>query len=185
MRRAFLFVLLGALVIALPVYAETNKSGGETGKSGEIGLDLGRTNFDSNVSNESGTGLAIRGGYNFTDLFEVEGQYSDTSADDQGTDITMNTLMVNAVFNFHPRENIVPYALGGIGQASMEVKDPTFGNFDDDASAYQLAVGSRFLFGAARKAGLRVELCSLSEKTFNDTSRHTSLTAGFTWRLGQ
>ncbi len=175
MRRALVCVLLGASAAALPAYA---------GMGGEIGVDVGRTEFDSNVTSESGTGLAIRGGYNFSKLFEVEGQYLDTSASEQGSDVTLNTLMVNAVFNFHPRENIVPYFLGGVGQANLEVDTP-FGSVDDDAMAYQVAVGSRFLFGTSRKAGLRVELSSLSEKTFDETSRHTSLTAGFTWRLGR
>lgn len=144
----------------------------------------GRSEFDSNVTDESGTGLAVRGGYNFSKLFEVEGQYLDTPASEQGMDVTLDTLMVNAVFNFHPRENIIPYCLGGIGQASLEVDTP-LGSVNDDAMAYQVAVGSRFLFGASRKAGLRVELSSLSEKTLDETSRHTSLTAGFTWRLGR
>ena len=171
--KGLVYVVLAVLVTAVPAYA------GFGMRSGEIGMDLGQTSFDSSVTNESGTDYALRGGYNFSKLLEVEGQYADSSANDVSGDVSLNTYMVNAVFNFHPTQAIVPYCLGGIGQASMKV-----GTLDDNASAYQLALGSRFMFGGTKRAGLRVELSSLSEKTFNDTQRHSSLNVGFTWRLG-
>jgi opacity protein-like surface antigen len=175
MKKVVLTILaVAALVAVMPA-----KAG-----SGEIGADFGRTNFDSSITSESGTEYAVRGGWHFTKLFELEGQYGDSSAsDDVIGDITMNSMMVNAVFNFHPTNWAVPYCLGGVGQAKLAVDTP-FGNVDDTGSAYQFAVGSRFLFGATKKAGLRVELSSMSEDSFDETSTHTNFNVGFTWQLG-
>ena len=174
MRKVGLMLFVVALVALMPA-----KAG-----SGELGADFGRTNFDSDVTSESGTEYAVRGGWNFSKLFELEGQYGDSSASDDAIgDITMNALMVNAVFNFHPTDRIVPYCLGGIGQAKLAVDTP-FGSVDDTGNAYQLAVGSRFMFGATKRAGLRVELSSMSEDSFDQTSTHTNFNVGFTWQLG-
>lgn len=177
MRKAFLFVVLAALVVSLPARAAAGQ------RSGEIGADVGYTDFDSDVTTESGTDFALRGGYNFTKLFEIEGQLAQSSASDSGADISMNTMMVNAVFNFHAKDTIIPYVLGGLGQANLEFDTP-LGNVDDSAGAYQLAFGTRFFFGESQRAGLRVELSTLSEKTFDETSRHSGLNVGFTWKLG-
>jgi len=173
MRKVALMLVLVALVFALPA-----KAG-----SGEIGADFGHTSFDSDVSSESGTQYGLRGGWHFTKLFELEGQWQDASASDDFADVSLNTMMVNAVFNFHPTDRIVPYCLGGIGQAKLEFDTP-FGSVDDSGNAYQIAVGSRFLFGQAKKAGLRVELSSVSEDSFEETTTSTNLNVGFTWQLG-
>jgi opacity protein-like surface antigen len=173
MRKAIWTLIVAAVVVVFPAHAG----------SGEIGAGMGYTDFDSDVTSESGTDFGIRGGWHFTKLFELEGQYSDASASDDFADVSMNTLMVNAVFNFHPTDSIVPYCLGGIGQSKLEFDTP-FGGADDTGSAYQLAVGSRFLFGATKKAGLRVELSSMTEDSFDESSTHTNVNVGFTWQLG-
>jgi opacity protein-like surface antigen len=176
MKKVLALGLFSALALALPAKAQV-----DPGK-GEIGGGVGYTSFDSNKSDESGTELAVRGGYNFTKLFELEGQLADTSASVQGADLSMNTYMVNAVFNFHPVDHIVPYALGGVGHADLSVDTP-FGSVSDGSNALQLAVGSRFFFGAKKNAGVRVELASLREETFDESSIHTDLNVGFTWRF--
>ena len=182
MKNVLVLGLFSACVLALPASAQV-----DPGK-GEIGAGVGYTSFDSNKSisntNEAGTALGVRGGYSFTKLFELEGQFADTSASDSGVDLTMNTYMVNAVFNFHPKATIVPYVLGGLGRADLSFDTPS-GSFSDGSNAVQVAVGSRFFFGAKRKAGLRVELASLSEKTFDENSIHNDLNVGFTWRFGR
>jgi opacity protein-like surface antigen len=178
MRKALTFGLFSALILALPARAEVGFG------NAEVGAGVGYTSFDSNKTNESGTALAVRGGYNFTKLFELEGQISDTSASDSGVDIAMNAYMVNAVFNFHPKESIEPYVLGGVGYASLSADDG-FGSVSDSSNAFQLAVGSRFFFGAKMQAGLRVELASLAEDTFNESSIHNDLNVGFIWRFGR
>jgi opacity protein-like surface antigen len=182
MRKVLALGLFSAVVLALPASAQVDQG------KGEIGAGVGYTSFDSNKSvsntNESGTALGVRGGYNFTKLFELEGQIADTSASDSGVDLKMNTYMVNAVFNFHPTASIEPYVLGGLGHAGLSVDTPT-GSVSDGSNAIQVAVGSRFFFGAKKSAGLRVELSSLSEKTFDESSIHNDLNVGFTWRFGR
>jgi opacity protein-like surface antigen len=173
MRKAMWILAVVALVAVIPANAG----------SGEIGVDLGHTDFDSNVTDESGTEYAVRGGWHFTKLFEVEGQYGDSSADAATGDVSLSRLMVNAVFNFHPTPSIQPYCLGGIGQARMEFDSP-LGSVDDSGNAYQLALGSRFLFGAEKRAGVRVEVSTVSEESFDETSRHMNLNVGFTWQIG-
>jgi opacity protein-like surface antigen len=180
MKNVLVLGLFSALVVALPASAQVDQG------KGEIGAGVGYTSFDSNKSisntNESGTALGIRGGYNFTKLFELEGQFADTSASDSGVDLTMNTYMVNAVFNFHPKDSIEPYVLGGLGHANLSVDSPS-GSVSDGSNAFQVAVGSRFFFGAKKNAGLRIELASLNEKTFDESSTHNDLNVGFIWRF--
>src|SRR5580765_6371933 len=110
MRKALTFGLFSALVLALPA-----KAGADFGNA-EIGAGVGYTSIDSNKSvsssGDSGTAIGVRGGYNFTKLFELEGQIADTTSSDSGVDLGMNTYMVNAVFNFHPNNAIEPYVLG-------------------------------------------------------------------------
>jgi opacity protein-like surface antigen len=182
MKKALTFGLFSALVLALPARAEVGYG------NAEIAAGVGYTSFDSNKSvsntNQSGTALAVRGGYNFTKLFELEGQIADTSASDSGVDLSMDTYMVNAVFNFHPKQSIEPYVLGGLGYASLSA-DSGFGSVSDNSNAFQAAVGSRFFFGAKMQAGLRVELACLSEKTFDESSIHNDLNVSFVWRFGR
>ena len=182
MKKAVAFGLFGALVLALPASAEVGQG------TAEVGAGVGYTSMDSNKSvsntNDSGTAIGVRGGYNFTKLFELEGQVSDTSASDSGVDIGLNTYMVNAVFNFHPKDSIEPYVLGGVGYASLSA-DSALGSVSDSSNAFQVAVGSRFFFGAKKQAGVRVELASLNEKTFNESSIHNDVNVGFIWMFGR
>ena len=186
MKKVLSFGLFSALVLALPASAEVGQSVGES--KGEIGAGVGYTSFDSNKSvngsSDTGTALGVRGGYNFTHLFELEGQFADTTASDQGVDLSMDTYMVNAVFNFHPTDAIEPYVLGGLGYANFSADTP-FGSVSDSSNALQLAVGSRFYFGQKKQAGIRVELVTLNEKTFDENSTHNDVNVGFTWRFGR
>ena len=181
MRKTLAFGLFSALVLALPASAEVESKG-------ELGAGLGYTSIDSNKSisgsGDTGTAIGVRGGYNFTKLFELEGAIADTTSSDQGVDIGMNTYMVNAVFNFHPNDAIVPYVLGGLGHTSLSVDTP-FGSVSDSSPSYQIAGGSRFFFGAKKQAGLRVEIASLMENTFDESSTHMDVNVGFVWRFGQ
>jgi len=182
MKKVLSLGLFSALVLALPASAEVGQS------KGEIGAGVGYTSLDSNKSvngsSQSGTALGLRGGYNFTHLFELEGQFADTSASESGVDLSMDKYMVNAVFNFHPNDAIEPYVLGGLGYANFSADTP-IGSVSDGSDAYQLAVGSRFYFGQKRQAGLRVEIATLNEKSFDESSTHNDLNVGFTWRFGR
>ena len=183
MRRYVIPVIALALALCNPVLASVGKN------SGEVGLGFGITEFDSNTFNEAGIGYGIRGGYHINKLFEVEGQLSQTSATDKDPvlgdlELTATSMFVNGVFNFHPRPTIVPYALVGLGNTSVEYKDTT-GSVDDNSTALQIGGGSRFFFGQEKKVALRVEVALINESTFDQDSTHTNIVGGLTWNLGK
>ena len=150
----------------------------------ELGIDIGQTAYDSSVMDETGTTFALRGGHFLTPMFEVEGQYINSSEEASGIDTTMQLLMVNGLFNFHPREDIVPYLLVGLGRASLDV-DVAGLSFEDDSMAYQFGGGSRFYFGESKRAAFRFDLTFVSADNFNQSATHTNVTGGFTWKLGR
>lgn len=148
---------------------------------GEMGFDLGATQFDDNVEDDTGFRAGWRFGQCLSDAFELEGQVLATGLSIDGDDVILTAGFLNAVVNFHPAETIVPYLLLGGGYASTEVD---FGDVSvsDESFAAQGAIGSRFFFGPSG-LGLRVEAAALSERTFDESSLHWSLTAGLTWRF--
>jgi len=148
----------------------------------EVGFGLGVTEFDSELTDDSGSYLDVRGGYFLTDRFQLEGQASDASSDEDFVDISITTLFANAVFNFRSGQEVVPYVLVGAGSTTLEVEG--FGTAEDDASAVQVAAGSRFFVGSRKKMAIRVELNAISEDTFDERSTHFNLAVGLTWRIG-
>jgi opacity protein-like surface antigen len=173
-----LFVVLLALLLAAPAGAGIGRG------NGEIGFDMGATWFDSNTADDTGFRFVIRGGYHFTNLFQLEGQSAASAVDQDRVDVMLSTLMVNTLFNFHPSPHVVPYFYAGIGMATVDVDTP-LGDDDDSGFAYQLGGGSRFFFGKSKRAAVRVDLSALGEDTWEESSIHWNLTVGFAWRLGQ
>lgn len=152
----------------------------------EIGFDIGAIRFDDAIANNSDdeeVRQGIRFGWLATDAFEVEVQASRANA---VLESTLDTVLVNGVFNFYPSgtPNVVPYLLVGVGGARLE----TGGLFTEDVAEegldYQAAIGSRIYFGGSRMA-LRLELGTLFDDTLDETGQHTSLSAGLTWRIGR
>jgi hypothetical protein len=56
---------------------------------------------------------------------------------------------------------------------------------DDSSTAYQFGGGSRFFFGKEKKMAARVEVSWINEDTFDESSTHTNIVGGLTWRLGR
>ena len=156
--------------------------------NGEVGFDYGSTDYDSDTGLDSSDSLSVRGGYFMTNLFQVEGQYmtADATTEDFGTDVDASTdiLMVNGVFNFHPKKEITPYVLVGMGRADVSVESTGF-SADDSGMAYQIGAGSRFFFGKNKRAAFRVDLSRISQDTFDEDTTNTTFAGGFTWRLGR
>lgn len=182
-----LLVLLSCLLAILVTPAAAGIGQG----NGEIGFGFGFMDFDSNFSAETGGRFSIRGGYHFTNLFQLEGQILSANVTDferpgysfQNT--SMGAFLVNGVFNFGSAEVTVPYVLGGVGRVGvLDVKSDEGVGFDEDGPAFQVAGGVRLFFGKSKRAAVRLELSLLRENTFDESSTHTSLTVGFTWRLG-
>ncbi len=148
----------------------------------EVGVDFGLVNVD-----ESGPVLGMRGGYHFTDLFQLEGQISMFSFDDEELGIEFDgdvrTIMVNGVFNFHPRPNIVPYALIGIGTTDVEIDILGF-KFDESDTTIRYGGGARFFLGQNKKVAIRAEVSRMSVDTFDDESTQTMVLGSLTWKLG-
>src|SRR5207249_7163043 len=118
-------------------------------------------------------------------LFELEGQLGGlaTRIDVIDEDIGLSTAFVNGVFNFHSKSgNVVPYVLGGAGQAKLEFKVGGFSNSDNGAASH-LAGGCRLFFGKNKRVAIRLEADFIREKTFDTTSNHKRGVVGFTWRL--
>jgi Outer membrane protein beta-barrel domain len=183
-KHPLLTSLLLALLLTTPALAGIGKG------NGEIGFDFGVTDFGSNLTDKTGARLVFRGGYHFTDLFELEGEIGCASATESSggfdTNLALCAQMVNGVLNFHLYDgNLVVYLLGGLGSATLVIDPDFFASVDDSSSAYQIAVGGRFFFGEKRKSAFRAELSRLHEETFDIGRDHTSLVAGFTWRLGR
>jgi opacity protein-like surface antigen len=154
----------------------------------EVGFGLGGTTLDSELSDDSGFRGEIRGGYFFTDLFELEAQ---VQRSDAYFDSTIDTATLNAVFNFNSNSagRAVPYVLIGAGAAKLDDFDWDFlPGEDDDADggeglAYQAALGTRLFFRENGTVAARLEVSSFWEDTLDETHRHTSYTAGLVWRI--
>lgn len=179
-------ILCGAFV-ALFVFSVPALAGIDKG-NGEIGIDYGNTDYDSDTGLDSSDTLSLRGGYFMTRLFQVEGQYisADAKTDVLGTDLKASTdiMMVNGVFNFHPNNEITPYVLVGMGRADVAVDMPG-ASTDDSGMAYQIAAGSRFFFGKSKRAAFRVDLSRVTQDTFDESTTNTTFAGGFAWRLGR
>ena len=172
-------------ILAFPVEAGIGQG------NGEIGFGFGWMDFDSNINSETGGRFSIRGGYHFTNLFQLEGQILSANVTDfqrpgvsfQNT--SMGAFLVNGVFNFGSSQVVVPYALAGVGRvAVLDLATTSGAGFDEDSPAFQVAGGVRLFFGKSKRAAVRLELSLLRENTFDVSSTHTSMTVGFTWRLG-
>jgi hypothetical protein len=156
----------------------------------EVGFGLGGTKLDSDLSDDSGTRGEIRGGYFFTDLFELEAQ---VQRSDAYFDSTIDTATLNAVFNLNFNSNsagrAVPYVLVGAGAAKLDDFDWDFLPGEDadadggEGLAYQAALGTRLFFREDGTVAARFEVSSFWEDTLDDTHRHTSYTAGLVWRI--
>ena len=179
---ATIFVLAA---IASILFASSASAQFEAG-NWEVGFTVGAIDFDDNVRDGSSTEpfITARAGYFFTDNFELELQAGDThnifSPD-------LQVVFLNGVWNFLPENKVVPYVSAGVGLADLTLGTRLFGDsvsVNDDSTAFQAAVGTRFMFTDESRWGMRVELASIFEDTFDESSNHLLLSGGFTFRIG-
>ncbi|HXH28675.1 MAG TPA: porin family protein [Candidatus Polarisedimenticolia bacterium] len=181
MKRMFCLAVVVLSVIAVPSFAANAKG------SAELGFDYGNTQLDSNTGFDSASSLAVRGGYFFNPMFEVEGQIAHTSQDTTSAGVNVDgksrLYMVNGVFNFYPKDELTPYVMAGVGVADNQVE--ALGQTVSDSSvAYQVGAGSRFYFGKSKRTAFRVDVSLVNESTFDQSSTHTNYSGGFTWKIG-
>ena len=181
MKKTLSLLVVTLFVFAVPALAAIQEG------NGELGMDVGSTKIDSDTGFDSGTSLAVRGGYFFNHNFELEGQLASTTdtVDQAGTSVdgTFRTYMVNGVYNFKTPKEIVPYVLAGVGLADTSV-DASGLSASDNSTAFQVGGGSRFYFGKEKRAAFRVDVSMIQQSTFDTTTTNTNISAGFTWRLG-
>jgi opacity protein-like surface antigen len=180
-RRGLTVLFIG--LIAITVGVSPCAAGGIGAGNGEIGFDLGILILDSDKGDDTGGLVAIRGGYFFSNLFEIEGEVKYSYTPELGggdTDLVLGGVFLNAVFNFGSSEKVVPYLRAGVGYAYAEV----WNHYDDDdnGTASQFGFGARFFVG--NTMAIRVEATYILEDTFDDDGGHISVVAGLTWRLG-
>ncbi len=197
-RNVSLLSLLLLSMLAAPA------SAGVFEGNGEIGFDVGWMDLDDRGHHGDENRVTFRGGYHFNDLFQLEGQLiGGGTGGPEGTEV-LGGIFANAVFNWHPAEAVVPYALVGVGAVEMESfaffhchghpchlgdhgRHGGHGYHDDHeaSGAVQVGIGSRFFFGLSRTAA-RVEASLMAfEDDFGRDQELFSLTVGLTWRLGR
>ena len=95
----------------------------------------------------------------------------------------LDAIFVNAVFNFHRSEGMVPYFLAGLGAATREQEIEGL-SVDEDSTAYLVGAGSRIFLGRYSRLAFRVEALYMIEDTFDETAGHFAASVGLTWRIG-
>jgi hypothetical protein len=157
---------------------------------GELGFDFGATVWDEDLGGKSGVLLKLRGGYNLTRHFEIEGQagysaYFYGPAVRNNNDFTVYQSMVQAflsgVVNFPSRSgNVIPYVLAGAGATHTAFH----AYVNDTSTAWMAGGGSRFFFGERKRTAFRLEAAYLFDQAFEQSNRNLNLAMGFVWRLG-
>ena len=184
--------LLAIAVLSLCLIAGTPPVAAQIAdRQWELGFGLGSANLDSSGEDfDLDLRADVRGGYLFSDRFELEAQVIQADAI---FDAHLLAWMVNAVFNFRTDQRIVPYVLVGAGAYELDESDflgDLLGGDDEDLreedTAFQVGFGSRFFVGKKRRMAVRLELSNLWLDTDLFTSdRHASFTTGLSWALGR
>ena len=146
------------------------------GGKGAIGVDLGVSDFESEITEETDTAyrLAFRGGYRLTRRFELEGDLAVALSDDGSA--CLATLLVDGVLGFRAGKGVQPYMLAGIGPANLDLDGD-----DDTGFAWKAGTGMRLYPGRERKVAMRLEVAAVSDRTFGASHLSKNLLLGVTW----
>lgn len=146
----------------------------------ELGVDIGAMKFDSSVSDDMEALVGLRAGWFATDALALELDIRRASAPLSGE---MQTVMVNAQYNFNPARTVNPYVYAGIGGASVDL-NPLFGAERDDSSlAVGAGAGVRMFFSETSGWALRLQAGALAEDTFDDSATNLMFTGGISYRF--
>lgn len=157
--------------------------------AGEIGADFAFTWFDSDLSEVRGDRYSLRGGMYSSRMLQWEGEITRATVSENllpGAEkrVTIAMALANLIVNFHPRKNVVPYLLAGIGVGQIKLEAIGLSS-RETANAYQIAGGSRFFFGGRGRVAARIELSLLANEGFDERYVHASLGAGLTFNVGE
>ena len=156
--------------------------------TGEIGADFSAVRLDSDLTDERGDRYALRGGRFLDRRIQWEAMLTRATVREEilpGAEkrITVAMAVASIVVNFEPGGRTVPYLLAGLGVGQMKLEAIGLSS-RETATAYQVAGGSRFFFGANRRVAARIELALLANEGFDERYIHATLGAGLTFRLG-
>ncbi len=185
-RVGLSFALAGILLVLGPV-APVLAGIGE--RDGEIGVDYALQRFDADLLGETGGRWSLRAGRHETDQLQWEGQVmrgrvETTPLPGVERSVTLTLALVNLVLNFHPRAEVVPYVLLGVGLAKTKIQAVGLSS-SDTGTGYQIGGGGRFFFGRGSVVALRVELAIPGGDAFEHSYFHPSIVAGLTFRIGR
>lgn len=157
--------------------------------AGEIGADFAVIRIDSDLTDVRGDRYALRAGMLFSRMLQWEGEITRATVSEDllpGAEkkVTVAMALANVIVNFHPRKNVVPYLLAGIGVGQMKLEAIGLSS-RETANAYQIAGGSRFFFGDRSRVAARIALSLLASEGFDERYVHASLGAGITFRVGE
>ena len=179
MRKSWILLTLALVtVISAPALADIQKG------NFEFGMDAGYMKFDPDFRDSTGWGLNLRAGYFFTRHVELEGQFLVYATSEGSVDSGVLGLFANAVYSFRPAKRIVPYMYIGLGWVSLDFSIGWETLADDTTLGYQGGVGARFFLDKNKRFGLRGELSTLLEDTFDERKNHSTLAVGFVIRFG-
>ena len=174
MKRILLF--LAAVILAPVAAAQVSSS------DIEVGVDVGVAKFDSEISDDIEALAGLRAGWFLTDAVALELELRQASVPLSGE---MQTIMVNAQYNFKPQSTVNTYVYGGIGGANLEL-NPLFGAAVDDTSlALGAGGGVRIFFGSNTGWALRLQAGAITEETFDERSTSSMFTGGVSYRFSR
>lgn len=151
-------------------------------KTGEVGVDLGLGSFAGRDGIGFAGRIAARGGVRLRPHVAIEGELaSHDYGQIFGRTVRGYVLTANGVFDFRRDKRAMPYLLVGLGY-TFEDSPASIGG---DGAVGQWGFGSRFWFGASRRAGLRIEMLSLHVAGSGSDSDVGFYTVGAVFRLGK
>ena len=163
-----LMVLALGVCLITPAQADARKG------NGEVGFDIGITNFEDEISESAAGRASLRAGIMLTNLFEIEGQLAVADR----SDVNLSSGLVNLVFNFRTSDRLMAYFLIGGGAARLDL------DVDDSIGAAGQFAGGFRAFGGEGRIGLRLEIGAIVADHFDDARIYPSATIGFTFVLG-
>jgi hypothetical protein len=184
--RSLSTVCSWALILGVALAIASVSATGAAG-SLDLGVGLGLMNIDDKTRAWGGEDARaeLRLGYFINDQLELEAQVIVRTPEAIFDNNFNKALMLNGVYYFLSDQKSQPYLLLGIGRIEMEGPGGWFGfGPDDEALAYQAALGARF-YPSSERFSIRVELSAISEDTFDERSVHFSLVGGVAWRFGE
>jgi OOP family OmpA-OmpF porin len=175
-------VLLGCS--AIPALA----GGGGADGDWELGVYVGFGDPDSYDPLDPGDDVlyGVRVGYFLTPRWSVEGSYQGLSAEgDVGgrrTDVDLDALRLNLLFNFSPEKDFRWFLTAGLGNESTDAR-----GVSETDLGWNAGGGARWYFGSERRFAFRADVRWIEVDVGGDVGgvqNNREATGGFVWSFG-